>query len=409
MPNKLRKIKKVQITHISLCPKGANQMETMFKQDGASFEDTRKQVQTLLDNSSSGEDYYVYVRDLFSDSVIYEQSTYISGSRHSGLWKIGYNLETNTLVGDPVEVAERTQYFELNTLAKSDEEEGIIYGVVYSPNLPDSQGDFADETMIKEMMHSFAKEGKGIDITHDFETLSKDDAYVVESFLVQEGDPRFAELKDYDGKEVDPVGSWAVAIKIDDEELRQKYRDGEWKGLSMGGKYQAEEVEEDEVSLMKKAYEMLSKVFGASSQKPKDKPKTGDTEVTPEELAKAVKNGLAEGLKPVKDQIDGLEERLTKVENPEDTKKVEDKVDVDLTDRKAVEARLAKLRKEKLEKEIDISDVEALEKHLATFEDDADPEQKETPASSRTLTKSEAKAKDDLIERMQKMAGLKGE
>lgn len=333
MPKKLRKIKKVKITHISLCPKGANQMETMFKSD---------------------------------------------------------------------------EVMELNTLVKERfEEEGIVYGIIYSPNIPDSQGDFADSDMIKQMMHSFAKTGEGIDIKHDFETLSKDDAYVVESFLVQEGDPRFSELKNYDGKEIDPTGSWAVAIKIDNEELRQKYRDGEWKGLSMGGKYQAEEVEEDEASLLQKAIDVLSKFVGASSQKPKDKPQTGDTEVTPEELAKAISDGLAEGLKPVNDKIDDINERLTKVEQPEEVKDpAEDKVEVDLTDRKAVEAQLKALQKSKLEAEVDVNDIEALEKHLATFEDDAKPEPKDKPSSARTLTKSDLKKEEDLVDELAKTIGL---
>lgn len=156
----MRRIKKAKIKFISLVPRGANALPTLFKEDGA---------------------------------------------------------------------------FEVGMLSKGMDEEGLITAIVYAPELRDSQGDIASAEVVKAMAYDAAKTGVEIDLRHDGKALSKDQAYVAESFLVQKGDPRFADLKDYKGNHVDPTGAWGVVIKIDDENLRKLYRDGGWRGVSMAG------------------------------------------------------------------------------------------------------------------------------------------------------------------------------
>jgi len=158
--NNMRRIKKARIKHISLVPRGANQLPVIYKSD------------------------------------------------------------------DDIRFA---------TIIKDNIEEGELTAIVYAPETRDSQGDIASAEVIKEMAHDFAKNGEGIDIRHDGQTVDKDKAYVAESFIVQKDDERFSDTRDYDGNPVDVTGAWATVIKIDDESLRQEYRDGKWNGVSMGG------------------------------------------------------------------------------------------------------------------------------------------------------------------------------
>lgn len=178
MPGKpaRRRITKAKITHISLVPRGANQMRVVYKSD--------------------------------------------------------------------------TDTAEFDTLIKDDmlEEHGELTAIVYAPEVVDSQGDVASADVIKEMAYEFAKSGLGsIDLKHDGKDLSRNDAWVAESFLVSKSDAkgRFSEVTDYSGQKVDLTGAWAVVIKIDNPDLRQLYRDGKWDGVSMFGNATVKAASED--------------------------------------------------------------------------------------------------------------------------------------------------------------------
>jgi hypothetical protein len=138
------------------------------------------------------------------------------------------------------------------------EKSGLMTSIVYAPNVDDSQGDFATREEIVKMAHDAMLHGvPAIDINHDFKALPKEDARVVESFIIAKGDPRFADVKDYSGKAVDTEGAWAVVIKIEKSDLRAKYLSGEWKGVSLGGTgkrvpvAKKEDIEMDKAELIK--------------------------------------------------------------------------------------------------------------------------------------------------------------
>jgi hypothetical protein len=181
---------------------------------------------------------------------------------------------------------------EIDTLLLKNEDEGLLTAVVYAPNMIDSHGDFAEAGAIREMAHDFLKSGEGVDILHDGKTLSKDDASVVESFIIAKGDERFVDAKDRDGKPVDVTGGWAAVIKIDNADLREKYRSGEWKGVSMGGMAVFEEVAKDDDGLIRKLIKALTQ-FGKADD---TFTPTGEVEMTPEDLKKAVAEAVAEAL-----------------------------------------------------------------------------------------------------------------
>lgn len=128
--------------------------------------------------------------------------------------------------------------FEMGCLSKAAEsfdESGELLNVVYAPDMRDSQGDIADAAVVKEMAYGFIPNGAGVDINHDGKPVAREKAHIAENFLIQKSDERFHGWKDDDGKAVDLTGGWATVIKINDPDLRKKYRSGEWAGVSMGG------------------------------------------------------------------------------------------------------------------------------------------------------------------------------
>ena len=109
-------------------------------------------------------------------------------------------------------------------IVKSDEEKGLIYGVVYEPDTVDTQGDWADSATIERAAHDFLIKGKVrmVDTMHDYTPI---DGGVVESFI------KNGEAKNYpDAKD----GAWLVAIKPDDM-TKMKVKSGEYRGLSLSG------------------------------------------------------------------------------------------------------------------------------------------------------------------------------
>lgn len=67
-------------------------------------------------------------------------------------------------------------------LTKVNDEQRMVYGIVYSPDQVDTQGDFAKADEIKKAAYGFMKAAltTNIDANHDFDAK---DAYVAESWL----------------------------------------------------------------------------------------------------------------------------------------------------------------------------------------------------------------------------------
>lgn len=156
-----------------------------------------------------------------------------------------------------------------DTLVKGDASEGELTAVVYVPDRPDKEGDFASRKVIKEMAYEYLRDHRKLDLRHNGEALRPEQAYVAQNFIIQKGDPRFANLKDYNGQAVDPEGGWGMVIKIDDPKLQQLYKDGKWNGVSMFGtaELEAKESKEDKGVLQK----IMDAIRGIA-QKPQEEP-----------------------------------------------------------------------------------------------------------------------------------------
>lgn len=104
-------------------------------------------------------------------------------------------------------------------IKKADCDLQIVYGEVYTPDVPDSQNEFMTSEGIREMAHNFMKSMRvdKVDTQHDNVVNG---SYVVESFISREGDPDFI------------PNSWVVGVKCSDE-IWDKVKKGEINGFSM--------------------------------------------------------------------------------------------------------------------------------------------------------------------------------
>lgn len=112
--------------------------------------------------------------------------------------------------------------------SKVDAAKQIVYGEVYIPMFPDTDGDFMTPDEIEAMAHDFMRRGlvDKIDTNHD---LKENGSCVVESFIVRKGDPDFIE------------GSWVAGVHIPDKEVWGKVESGEINGFSMYGRSRKEQ------------------------------------------------------------------------------------------------------------------------------------------------------------------------
>lgn len=118
--------------------------------------------------------------------------------------------------------------------------EGLMHALVYVPDTVDAEGDVANAAVIKQIAHDFLANGGNIDIEHNLQVLGPDRVRIAETFIVQKGDARFAGWKDYQGRDVNAEGSWALILKVLDPELRAAAERGELNGVSMFGQAEIE-------------------------------------------------------------------------------------------------------------------------------------------------------------------------
>lgn len=204
----------------------------------------------------------------------------------------------------------------LTTLIKGEmTEQGEILAVVYAPDMVDSEGDTASAEVIKEFAYDFAVNGQGIDIKHDGDVLPTSDIFVAESFIVQKNDPRFEDTKDYEGNTIDVTGGWAVVLKVNNEDLRKQYRDGEWAGISMGGFMMVKE-EGTEVSKLAKIVNKLIEAFSGSDKATKKLEKEMNKDEI-KELTETITKSVTDNVLAVQKKVD---EDKVKAKKEEDKK-----------------------------------------------------------------------------------------
>lgn len=138
---------------------------------------------------------------------------------------------------------------------KEDEEQQLVYGVVYEPDVEDSHKDFMTATEIEKAAHGFLKDARNIDTQHDFESGVGE---VVESYI--------APVDMTIGEETITKGSWVLVTKASDE-IWEAIQKGDYTGYSLAGtaetiEKQAELPVQSENDEEKGLFNLLKNFFG---------------------------------------------------------------------------------------------------------------------------------------------------
>lgn len=279
--------------------------------------------------------------------------------------------------------------FEAGALIKKGaefEKDGEIVAAIYIPNHPDHDEHVAQDAFaIKTMAYSHSRNGSKLDLRHDEQALTKDQAYMAESFIIQEGDPRFADLKDEAGHAVDPTGGWGCVIKLEDDELKSKYEFDGWQGVSLFGQAMVQTMKSDE-----------ERVIDRLTSNRKEKARMDE-----EKIMQLINKAL-EPIQGALAKLTDVKKEAPETQEPEAPKPPEFKGDP--TKKEDVEKFQKELKKFELMQSVDWSDSEAVDKILADLEKEAEDNTDGESEEKENLSKE---AKDKIARLEDKLAKLK--
>lgn len=302
---------------------------------------------------------------------------------------------------------------EFDTIVKAGDnfdEDGELTALVYVPEHPDTDGDVASAEVIKEMAYDAQKRGGvDLDIRHDGKPLSKEQAYVAETFIVQKGDERFKSFRDRDGQEVNTEGAWATVIKIDDPEIRENYREGDWGGVSMFGTAEVISQKQDDmadqvVAALAKRLGLPSDPDGDDDMKPEEM--TAALEANNEKLSKSIVDGLTEAIPAVlakmnptnKDDDSDSQSKTTKAAKSDTTKDEPPTFTGDPTNVEDLAKHEEALELYHLRKDVDFNDpaqVAAYREKLAKMTEGAEEDEEEEMPQSKKRVSTRPVSKGD--------------
>ena len=146
---------------------------------------------------------------------------------------------------------------EIKVIAKVDDAQRLVYGIVYEPNVADAHGDYMTPAEIEKAAHGFLKDAREIDKQHDFQGGVGE---VVESYIA----PSDFEM----GDEVIKKGSWVLMTKASDE-IWEQIQKGDITGYSMAGTADIGKQEREPASDEKELFSLLKNFFSKGEVKNK--------------------------------------------------------------------------------------------------------------------------------------------
>ncbi|MCG8395619.1 XkdF-like putative serine protease domain-containing protein [Bacillus atrophaeus] len=180
----------------------------------------------------------------------------------------------------------------LFTKSEQDEQK-LVYGIVYEPDVPDAHGDFMTVEEIEKAAHGFLAEAREIDINHSFEGGT---GVVVESYVAPD---------DFMiGSKQITKGSWVLVTRASDE-VWEQIKAGIITGYSMAGT--ADVYEEEPVE--KAGFLSIFKQMLAD--------KTGKE--TEEMRKEDMKESFEHALYPLLKRLERIEKNTDTEEKPEQT------------------------------------------------------------------------------------------
>ncbi|MER2458410.1 XkdF-like putative serine protease domain-containing protein [Bacillus subtilis] len=180
----------------------------------------------------------------------------------------------------------------LFTKSEQDEQK-LVYGIVYEPDVPDAHGDFMTAEEIEKAAHGFLAEAREIDINHSFEGGT---GVVVESYVAPDdfmiGSKRITK------------GSWVLVTRASDE-VWEQIKAGIITGYSMAGT--ADVYEEEPVE--------KAGFFSVFKQMLADKTGKETEEMRKEDM----KESFEHALYPLLKRLERIEKNTDTEEKPEQT------------------------------------------------------------------------------------------
>lgn len=184
-------------------------------------------------------------------------------------------------------------------ILKVDEDKHLVTGVVYAPDVVDSQGEYMEAPAIEKAAHDFMASSRKMDERHNF--VSNDSVSVVESYVAKAD-------TEVDGQPI-KKGTWLITAKVNDDNLWAAVKKGEYRGFSMGGTGTREEVEVEETAVKKDEQGLFTilKDFFSAGKVPARQEETGAVE-------KAGKSFSAANAGKIKAAYESLGELITQME-----------------------------------------------------------------------------------------------
>jgi Putative phage serine protease XkdF len=129
--------------------------------------------------------------------------------------------EHGRVSGDKVSSAVSSRVQNRMAIRKLDDELQVVWGEVFVPGFPDSQGDIMSRDQVRVMAwkHAAANRMNNIDVGHD----QVDRFTIVETFVARDNDPDFI------------AGSWVIGVHVDDATVWAGVKDGTYNGFSLDG------------------------------------------------------------------------------------------------------------------------------------------------------------------------------
>jgi hypothetical protein len=134
---------------------------------------------------------------------------------------VSVNKMEQVTIGSQTEVTN----YEIRLLkADEDQEERIVYGIVYEPDVTDSQGDRATAEEIRKAAYEFMEAVQTFKVNHQGMPVN---IRILESYLA----PDDFEMSE----EKISKGTWLLAVRVIDDNVWEGVKNGELTGYSMAG------------------------------------------------------------------------------------------------------------------------------------------------------------------------------
>jgi len=166
------------------------------------------------------EQTFLYKYGMVVDSMSSQSIRYDPGDIDAAL----FALRIEDLDGQEDELVAAAKFVPFVGLKKEDNPERIVYGVVYEPDVKDTQDDWMTEDEIRKAAYSFMENGEVSKVNHIGRAIA---SQVLETYIAPV-DFRI------EGQLV-TKGSWVLAERVLDDDTWEKIEKGEITGFSMAG------------------------------------------------------------------------------------------------------------------------------------------------------------------------------